>query len=247
MSASRTACLVVAAGSGVRLGAGRPKAFVEVAGRSLLDRCVDAVTASGAADVLVLVVPAALVDPVRAAHDGALVVAGGSSRQQSVAAGLSALGDDVDVVLVHDAARAFAPPSTFVDVAGAVRAGHRAVVPAVLLHDTVRAVRPGVGAAGSGGAGGADGAGGGLPAGGSTLVDRSTLRAVQTPQGFDRAVLDEAHRLLPTAAAATDDATLVERLGHEVHLVQGSSESFKVTGPLDLLLATVLAARDGSR
>lgn len=221
MTAPRTACLVVAAGSGERLGAGRPKAFVEVLGRSLLDRAVDAVTASGAVEVLVLVVPANLVDLVRAAHPGAVVVAGGADRQGSVAAGLSTLDEHVDVVLVHDAARAFAPPSMFVAVVAAVRAGHRAVVPAVPLHDTVRAV--------------------GLPDGGSALVDRSTLRSVQTPQGFDRSVLAEAHRLPPSASAATDDATLVERLGHAVHLVQGSSESFKVTGPVDLLLATALA------
>lgn len=227
MTTPRTACLVVAAGSGVRLGAGRPKAFVEVARRSLLDRSVDAVTASGTVDVVVLVVPASLVGSVGAAHPGAVVVPGGASRQESVAAGLAAVGDGVDVVLVHDAARAFAPPSTFVAVAAAVRAGHRAVVPAVPLHDTVRAV--------------------GTLEEGSVLVDRSTLRAVQTPQGFDRGVLDEAHRLPPGASAATDDATLVERLGHAVHLVPGSAESFKVTGPMDLLLAAALAARDGSR
>lgn len=226
MTAARTACLVVAAGSGARLGAGRPKAFVEVAGRSLLDRSVDAVTASGVVDAVVLVVPASLVDPVRAVHPSALVVAGGASRQGSVAAGLAVLGDDVGVVLVHDAARAFAPPSTFAAVVAAVRAGHHAVVPAVPLHDTVRAVVHGNGA--------------------SALVDRSTLRAVQTPQGFDRAALDEAHRRQGGDEAATDDATLVERLGHAVHLVAGSAESFKVTGPTDLLLAAALAARDGS-
>lgn len=224
-TARRTACLVVAAGSGVRLGAGRPKAFVEVAGRSLLDRAVDGATASSAVDVLVLVVPADLVDAAAHAHPRALVAAGGATRQESVLAGLRVLDDDVDVVLVHDAARALTPPAVFDAVVAAVRSGHTAVVPAVALHDTVRAV-----AAGSG----------------SVLVDRSTLRAVQTPQGFDRAVLDEAHRPSGSSAAVTDDATLVEHLGHAVHLVDGSPEAFKVTAPLDLLLAAALVARSES-
>lgn len=233
MRTSCTACLVVAAGAGLRLGAGRPKAFVEVAGRSLLDRAVGGATASSVMDVLVLVVPPDLVDAVAHAHPRALVAAGGATRQESVLAGLRVLDDDVDVVLVHDAARAFTPPAVFDAVALAVRSGHTAVVPAVPLHDTVRAIA-------ATGAARAD-------SGGSTLVDRSTLRAVQTPQGFARAVLDEAHQVRRSPAgppaAVTDDATLVERLGHAVHLVEGSPESFKVTAPLDLLLATALAGR----
>ena len=236
MTASRTACLVVAAGTGVRLGAGRPKAFVQVGGRSLLDRAVEGVTASGVVDALVLVVPAPLVGAVSTAHPGAAVVAGGADRQGSVAAGLHALAGDValgsgvDVVLVHDAARAFTPPGTFATVVDAVRCGHAAVVPSVPLHDTVRSL-----------------GGGGAEDGGSALVDRATLRAVQTPQGFERAVLERAHRLVPArSAAATDDATLVERLGHAVHLVDGSPCSFKITGPLDLLLAAALATGGGA-
>lgn len=241
MSSARTACLVVAAGAGARLRAGRPKAFVVVAGHSLLDHAVDRATASSVVDVMVLVVPADLVGAVARARPRAVVVAGGATRQESVAAGLRVLDDDVDVVLVHDAARALTPPAVFGAVAAAVRSGHAAVVPAVPLHDTVRAVAPRP-------RGGEDGAGER-----STLLDRSTLRAVQTPQGFARAVLDEAHRLAPGSSSdATDDATLVERLGHAVHLVVGSAESFKVTGPLDLLLAAALAASstttaDGSR
>ena len=156
---------------------------------------------------------------------GARVVAGGATRQASVAAGLAALPDEVDVVLVHDAARALAPAELFTLVAAAVRAGHPAVVPAVPVTDTVRLLGGGV-------------------------VDRTALRAVQTPQGFARDVLVAAHAadaVEPGAAPVTDDAGLVERGGLAVHLVPGHPEAFKVTTPLDLALAEAVVARRTAR
>jgi 2-C-methyl-D-erythritol 4-phosphate cytidylyltransferase len=138
-------------------------------------------------------------------------VPGGPTRQASVWRGLEALPDDVDVVLVHDAARCLAPPSLVAEVVAAVRAGHPAVVPGLPVSDTVRFL--------DGGA-----------------LNRSRLRAVQTPQGFARDVLVAAHRCAPEADA-TDDAGLVERTGRAVHLVPGHPEAFKITTPLDLLLA----------
>ncbi len=229
------ACVVVAAGAGTRLAVGLPKAFVRVGGITLLDHAVSNIRASGAVSEIVLVVPADRVTEVRSASPGAVVVAGGGSRQASVEAGLRSLGGATDVVLVHDAARAFTPPSTFALVVDAVRSGDDVVVPALELHDTVRSVDAGTGA--------------------SSLVDRATLRAVQTPQGFRRDVLVAAHAHAHAHASAggsapstgdpaTDDATLTERAGHRVALVAGSPEAFKVTRPLDLLLAEALLASE---
>lgn len=230
----RTACLVLAAGSGVRLGAGAPKGFVTVVGRTLLEHAVSGVLAAGCIDQVVVVVPPSLVGGARALVPGEVVTAaGGGTRRESVRAGLAALqgawGPALpgDVVLVHDAARSLTPPALFAAVVTSVRSGHPVVVPVVGVHDTVRALDPG--------------------GGGSTLVDRSLLRAVQTPQGFGRTVLEQAHAA-PGAetAVATDDATLAELLGYRVHAVPGAEEAFKVTRPLDLALAEALL-RSGAR
>ncbi|GGJ97746.1 hypothetical protein GCM10010123_29760 [Pilimelia anulata] len=152
-----------------------------------------------------------------------LVVAGGATRQASVAAALAAAPAGLDIVAVHDAARALAPVALVEAVAAAVRAGAPAVVPVLPVVDTVR----GVDAAGA-------------LAG---VVDRAALRRVQTPQGFARAVLARAH-----AAAAddrTDDAGLVEALGVPVAAVPGAEAAFKITTPYDLALAEALLARAG--
>jgi 2-C-methyl-D-erythritol 4-phosphate cytidylyltransferase len=164
-------------------------------------------------------------------------VAGGADRRSSVAAGLAALPDDVDVALVHDAARCLTPPEQVAEVERAVRAGAPAVVPGVAVSDTVRRV-------------GAHGEGVGTVIGGGP-VDRASLRLVQTPQGFRREVLARAHALasehgLPAALAATDDASLVELLGTPVLVVPGREEAFKVTRPLDLALATAVLAQERS-
>ncbi len=192
---------------------------------------------SGVCSQLVLVVPAgreaesvALVGPVASAAGCAvLAVAGGADRRSSVAAGIGALDPGVDVVLVHDAARCLTPSAQVAAVAAAVIAGHDVVVPGLAVTDTVRAV--GVDA-------------GGAPTG--SLLDRDALRLVQTPQGFRRAVLERAHAAAadPGAAAAaraaTDDATLAERLGAGVHVIPGHEEALKVTRPVDLVVAAAL-------
>src|SRR5690606_17747778 len=121
------------------------------------------------------------------------LVVGGATRQASVAAGLALLGPEVDVVLAHDAARALAPASLVQRVVAAVRDGNRVVVPGLALADSVVQVSDG----------------------GARPVDRNALRAVQTPQGFDRALLDRAHaaaadRASDEASAATDDASLCD-------------------------------------
>ena len=163
-----------------------------------------------------------------------LVVAGGATRQASVAAGLAALAaepraEDVDVVLVHDAARPLAPPSLVVRVIEAVRAGHPAVVPGLPVTDTIKRVAPHRGVTVE-------------PV--LETVPRGELRAVQTPQGFALEVLlrahahgaDDAH---DEALAASDDAGLVERLGEPVWVVAGDERAAKITTARDLAVAAL--------
>ena len=137
----------------------------------------------------------------------------------SVAAALSAVPDRFEIVLVHDAARALAPAALVERVADAVRAGHDAVIPVLPVVDTIKRVDEG-----------------GLVSG---TVDRSVLRAVQTPQGFRRVALTEAH-----AAAVdehTDDAGLIEKIGGRVLCVPGDELALKITRPFDLIVANILA------
>ncbi len=150
------------------------------------------------------------------------VVAGGDTRQSSVARALIALPSDVDVVLVHDAARPLVPVEMVERVAVAVRAGAPAVIPVLKLVDTVKTVD-------------AEGRVVSTP-------DRSHLRAVQTPQGFTRSVLQQAHANAEVDDV-TDDAGLVERQGVEVVTVLGHEEAFKVTRPMDLVLAEAVLSR----
>lgn len=212
--------IIPAAGRGVRLGESLPKAFVELDGRTMLDRAVEAMLTSAVVDRVVVVVPPDLVTSVAAtAPPQVQVVAGGAERTDSVRAGLAA-AEDAAHVLVHDAARALTPPELFARIVAELRGGRRAVIPVLPLADTVKSV---------------DGAGRvtGTP-------DRSALRAVQTPQGFAADLLRRANA---GAGDATDDAGLVERLGESVYTVPGEPLAFKITTPLDLVLArAVLAA-----
>lgn len=230
--------VVPAAGSGVRLGGGTPKALRELGGVPMLVHAVRRMAAAEAVSLVVVAAPPGDVAGVRAlladvTHDTELrVVPGGASRQESVALGLAALDPDVDVVLVHDAARPLAPPDLAESVLAAVRGGAEAVVPGTPVVDTVKRV---------------DAAGVVVE-----TVDREPLRAVQTPQGFRRSVLERAHAAagagddgVRAAAVATDDAGLVEALGVPVLLVPGRDEALKVTRPLDLVLAEALLARAG--
>jgi 2-C-methyl-D-erythritol 4-phosphate cytidylyltransferase/2-C-methyl-D-erythritol 2,4-cyclodiphosphate synthase len=173
----RLGVVVVAAGSGTRLGAGIPKALVEVGGATLLARSLRAVLGLAEEAHVVVVAPAAhlaetaaVVDAVAGAARGSVaVVVGGATRQGSVRSGLAALAGSVDVVLVHDAARALTPTALFASVAAAVRAEAAGVVPGLPVTDTVKRV---------------DAAGECLG-----TVDRSDLVGVQTPQGFPRGPL----------------------------------------------------------
>ncbi|BBX88885.1 2-C-methyl-D-erythritol 4-phosphate cytidylyltransferase [Mycolicibacterium boenickei] len=218
-----TVAVVPAAGSGERLGAGRPKAFVNLGDKPLLEHALDGLLASGVIDQVVVAVPPALTDEATLVFGGrARIVAGGADRTESVELALAAAGD-ADFVLVHDAARALTPPTLIARVVAALADGHAAVVPGLPLADTIKAVD-------------ANGAVLGTP-------ERAGLRAVQTPQGFRADVLRRAYQRAG-AGAVTDDASLVEQIGTPVQIVEGDPLAFKITTPLDLLLAEAVMARD---
>ena len=214
---SGVGAVVVAAGRGDRFGAA--KQFLVLDGTRLVDRAVAACAA--VCDAVVVVLPAGedwTGSPVAAA------VPGGATRSASVRAGLAALeasGADIDVVLVHDAARPLASRALFDAVIAAVRAGADAVVPGVAVADTLKRVD------------------------GDRVVstvDRDSVVAVQTPQGFRAAALRAAHA---AGGDATDDAALVEAAGGTVVWVPGEATNFKVTEPADLERAAAVLAGEG--
>lgn len=247
-SLAHTAVIVVAAGSGTRLAAGAPKAFVPLCGRAILEHALDGVFAAAPAQVI-LVVPAGLESDARtileaaqttftgremppsevrsdnprpASDEGAPVVAvivGGETRQRSVAAGLAVLAGGIDTVLVHDAARALTPPAQFAAVSAAVRPGV-GVIPALPVVDTLKRVH------------------------GEEVVapvDRSELAAAQTPQGFPRTELVAAYGHAEAQGIEyTDDAALFAAAGGAVRHVLGSEEAFKITTPHDLERARMI-------
>ncbi|SEE80090.1 2-C-methyl-D-erythritol 4-phosphate cytidylyltransferase [Arthrobacter alpinus] len=240
------AVVVVAAGSGQRLGHGVPKARVPLGGHAMLVHAVRGVIKAGVAAQICVAIPAD--DPeldaicrnvgAEAATAGVLftIVEGGAERSASVSAALEAIATGITTVMIHDGARPLTPSGVFNRVAGALRDGASAVIPALAVTDTIKTVVPAS-----------------LPATGAGLekvVDtppRNQLRAVQTPQGFQLETLRRAHEYLSTldAAAAsriTDDAMLVEALGEVVFVVQGSTHSLKITTPMDLLLAEAMLA-----
>lgn len=216
---TETAIIVVAAGSGTRLGRGVPKAFATVAGAPILEHALRGLAAVDAR--LVVVAPAGLEADASAIAERAgvapLVVAGGETRADSVAAGLAAVGD-ARWVLVHDAARALTPAAQVERVIAALRAGASAVVPVLPVVDTVRSVEAARHAEG-------DVLG--------PIVDRAALRAMQTPQGFDADLLRHAYAAADAMGASTDDAQLVQALGQPVAAVRGDELAFKITTAAD--------------
>ncbi len=219
-----TIAILVAAGRGERLGAARPKAFLELGGRSLLERSAAAFEAAAGVDGVVAVVPAEQAGEARrllaACARLRAVVPGGERRQDSVQAGLAAAqaGPD-DVVLIHDAARPFVEPALIESVAAAARE-HGAALPVLALVDTVKRVRDG-----------------------RVLetLDRDELYGAQTPQGFRLGLLRQA---LASAAARgltlTDECLAVELAGQAVRTVPGSERNRKITTPADLEWARAL-------
>ena len=220
-----TAVVLVAAGSGSRLGSPSPKAFVSLEGKTLLQHCVERLGEWSRPHTVVLVVPEGWQEPARAlltSSPGARVVTGGATRTASVRAGLAALGEDTDVVLIHDAARALMPLDVFDRVVEAVEAGAPGAIPHVLVVDTLVRISP------------------------ETLIteggpNRDELGGVQTPQGFVASKLIAAYEAV--AGDFSDDAAVMREAGHDVVGVAGDVRGFKITYPEDLTrAASVLGA-----
>jgi 2-C-methyl-D-erythritol 4-phosphate cytidylyltransferase len=208
--------LIVAAGSGERLGAGRPKAFVVVGGRPMLEWSLDAVRGAGIDHVVVALPPG---------HDAprsCTGVVGGATRSESVRAALAAAPPGEDAVVVHDAARPLATPEHFAATLAALADADCAVA-AAPVTDTVKEAGPDRLVV--------------------ATLDRSRLWAIQTPQAFRRPALEQALGVGDEILAqATDDAWLVERTGGTVRVVESTPANFKVTTPHDLRIADHLLA-----
>ena len=215
--------IVAAAGSGLRLGADRPKALVPLAGRPLVSWSVETLLGSGVAEVVVAVPGGELAAFTAVLPAEVRLVVGGASRTASVRAALAAASDRADAVLVHDAARPLTPPDVVTRVLAALADGAPAVVPVLPVVDTMVSVD-----------------GDGLVTG---ALPRETLRRVQTPQGFACAVLVDAYERLPDGAELTDDAAVVRAAGVPVATVAGDERAAKVTVPHDLVLAEIQMRR----
>jgi 2-C-methyl-D-erythritol 4-phosphate cytidylyltransferase len=210
--------IVVAGGSGRRFG--QLKQFSPLGGRLVLEWAVEACRLYSAGVVLVL--PAEAVSPDGPQHGADIVVAGGESRAASVGRGLAVVPPEAEVVLVHDAARPLTTAAVFEAVLGALAEdGVDGVVPGVPVHDTIKQVD--------------------ISQTVTATLDRTTLVAVQTPQGFRAATLRQVHAGGGTDGA-TDDAVLVEAAGGRVRVVPGDPGNLKITTPDDLAVAERLLA-----
>jgi 2-C-methyl-D-erythritol 4-phosphate cytidylyltransferase/2-C-methyl-D-erythritol 2,4-cyclodiphosphate synthase len=219
--------IVAAGGRGLRFGGTRPKQFVEIGGRAILERSVTLFTEHPAIDEVIVALPQALVDdPPRYLAGGAKplrIVAGGPRRQDSVANAFRAAKAHTDVIVVHDAARPFASADLVSrTIAAAVESG--AALAAIQARDTVKRVSPP-----------------NVQLVAETLA-RESIYLAQTPQAFRRDVLRDA---LALSGDATDEAALAEKAGHLVRVVEGEASNIKITGAEDLAVAEAIAdARD---
>jgi len=224
----RALAIIVAAGRGERMGAGRPKAFLDLAGEPLLRRAARAFAAAPAVEAIVAVVPEAETGAARELLSGIgkpiTVVAGGDRRQDSVLAGLRQAPEGFDgIVLVHDAARPLVSPGLIEDVAR-LAASQGAAIPLVPMVDTIKRVEDGQVV---------------------DTLDRATLGAAQTPQGFRFALLAHAYeRAFRERVTLTDEAMAVERLGQAVATVPGSLRNRKLTTPDDMAWAEALLGKE---
>ncbi len=223
-----TWCLLLAAGSGTRLQAhteGCPKQFLHYQGQPLYLHTARIFARYAGIQGIIFVFPQEVVEQEKARltsleHSHSLglhwkAVAGGVRRQDSVYCALKALPPECSHVLVHDSARPFVTPSLIASVHTALMEGAEGVVPALSLVDTIKEVRE------------------------NTVIntpERHHFVSVQTPQGFNRALLESVHeRALEEGFAVTDDASMLEKCGHTVHIVPGERENCKITHEQDLM------------
>jgi 2-C-methyl-D-erythritol 4-phosphate cytidylyltransferase/2-C-methyl-D-erythritol 2,4-cyclodiphosphate synthase len=218
MTPRAVAVVLLAAGRGERLKAKEPKAFVELAGTSLLEHSIYRVLATDNLRQLIIAVPEShlaqileLENQLEANGIDIRVVVGGVTRQQSVAEALAVLAGGIDTVLIHDSARALTSTHLFNTVAQAVFENQVGVIPALAVADTIKRYR------------------GDLV---EETVDRSELIRVQTPQGFPTELIVKAH--LAASSDFTDDASLVQAFGGTVMMVPGEQQAMKITTPEDL-------------
>ncbi len=222
------AAIVAAGGRGLRLGAGQPKQFLEIGGRSILELSVAALAASDRINEIVVAVPedhlSAVSNAWRRSSKPVRFVAGGTRRQDSVANAFATSSRDADVIVIHDAARPFVSPGVIARTIDAAQA-HGAAIAAIPVRDTVKQ------------AGDPD-RDGSRPI--RATIPRDTVFLAQTPQAFQRGVLA---RALKEGASidATDEAMLVERLGLPVYVVEGDARNIKITTPDDLATARAIA------
>ncbi len=225
---STVAAIIVAAGPGTRLGAGLPKAFVELAGIPLVVRSLRALLRAPSIAAVVVAVPPASVEQARTViglhgpwRCPVALIAGGAARQASVRNGVDALGP-AELIAIHDAARPFVS-SDVVEAAIAAAAQHGAAIVAAPATDTVKQVHPD---------------------GWIELTPpRERLWLAQTPQVFRADLIRTAHARAAESGDATDDAMLVEQLGARVYVVPGNPENRKITTPDDLRWAEWLLAQ----
>ena len=210
---SQCAAIIAAAGSGERFGATLPKALITLGNRTLIEHAVAAL--APIASEIVICAPAGYEKQIQELVGADItVVTGGTTRSDSVRAGIAALTGKNKYVLVHDAARALASTQLAKNVLAALEKGEVAVIPGLELIDTVKSVDS------SGHV--------------TSTPDRASLRRVQTPQGFDLEILKKAHS---SGANATDDGALVEAIGHKVLIINGEDRALKITTPADLATA----------
>jgi len=212
----KSAAIIAGAGMGHRLGAEIPKALIQIQGITLLERAF--ISLSKVVDEIVITAPAGYEEQFKAiVGQSAEVVTGGVLRSDSIRVALKALSPSVESVLIHDAARALASSALAARVLDELRSGQSAVIPVLKVIDTIKEIdRDGFVRA---------------------TPDRSSLVAAQTPQGFNRQVLERAHS---ASDDATDDAALVEAIGVKVKTIEGEASAFKITTKEDIGQALLL-------
>jgi 2-C-methyl-D-erythritol 4-phosphate cytidylyltransferase / 2-C-methyl-D-erythritol 2,4-cyclodiphosphate synthase len=232
MTPRAVAVVLLAAGRGERLGANQPKAFVELAGKSLLEHSIYRALATKNLRQLIIAVPESHLDQILELENqleshgvDIRVVVGGDTRQKSVSEALAVLAGGIDIVLVHDSARALTSTDLFNRVSDAVFENQVGVIPGLPVADTIKKNR------------------GDLV---EDTIDREHLIRAQTPQGFPAELLVKAH--LEATSLFTDDAAMVQAIGGTVMMVQGEQQAMKITTPEDLEAAQaylLIGARTG--
>lgn len=226
----RCEVIIVAGGLGRRMQTESPKAFLTIGQKSILAYAIDCFASVKQVAGLILVVPEGyeqqskrLVATCLGRDKVKAIVIGGARRQDSVQAGLDQLHGETALVLIHDAARIFTTPQLVENVINETKK-HPAVIPGLAVADTLKRINDNQEV--------------------TTTIERRQLVAIQTPQGFQRALLIKAYKQAwADNITATDDAGLVEHVGHPIRVIEGDQLNFKITTPCDLKLAEIILSQ----